>query len=441
MTGATRKYQRAGFVVEEERPPQPELTGYSPRPAFEPFRIRTHRFACIVAHRRAGKTVAAVRELIEAAQTCTLNRPQFAYVAPYQNQAKDVAWAYLKTFTRNLPGAVAYESELKVELEGGALIRLYGADNPDRLRGLYLDGVVLDEFADFAPGAWSQVIRPTLVDRGGWAVFIGTPKGKNEFWRIFERAEADPQQWLAMRLKASQTDIVPVEELAALKAELSEEEYAREFECSFEAAVRGAYYGTLLSAAETEGRIGRVAADPMLPVHAAFDLGIGDSTAIWLAQFCGREIRLIDYLENSGVALDWYGRALREKGHSYAPLILPHDARVRELGTGKSRVEMLEAMGFATHVLGASGVEDGIETVRRLLPRTWIDGEKCAAGLDAVRLYRARFDDKRGLSLGPLHDWTSHAADALRYLMCAYQEPAMARPRVERRVITGGWMA
>jgi len=428
-----------GFLIEAAAEDGP--VGYRPRAAFEAFRERTQRFACIVAHRRAGKTVAAVWALIEAARASALERPQFAYVAPYQNQAKDVAWAYLKAFTCEFGGSLVCESELYVELENGARIRLYGADRPDRLRGLYFDGVVLDEFADFAPGAWSQVIRPTLVDREGWAVFIGTPKGRNEFWRIYEKALADPEGWYALRLKASQTGLIPAAELAALKGELSEDEYAREFETSFEAAVRGAYYASLLNAAQGEGRITRVAADPLLPVHAAFDLGIGDATAIWLAQFVGREIRLVDYVENSGVGLDWYGRALRERGHLYAPLILPHDARVRELGTGKSRVEMLQAMGFEARVLGASGVKDGIETVRRYLPRCWMDAEKCAAGLAALKHYQARMDDKRGLSLGPRHDWSSHAADALRYLMAAYEEPAMARPTVERRAgVAGGWM-
>jgi phage terminase large subunit len=414
--------------------------GYRKRAAFKRFHKRTQRWACIVAHRRAGKTVAAVCDLVDRALLCETPAPQFAYIAPYANQAKDVAWAYLKQYTVKDPRTVVRESDLSVQLHTGARIRLYGADNPDRLRGLYLDGVVLDEFADMAPGAWSQVIRPTLTDRGGWAAFIGTPKGRNEFWRLYERAVADPKHWYSLRLRASNTGIIPPGELEALRRELSEDEYAREFETSFEAAVRGAYYAALLNAAEAQGRIGRVAADPLLPVHAAFDLGIGDATAIWLAQFTGREIRLIDYIENSGVGLDWYGRALKERGHLYAPLILPHDAQVRELSSGKTRVAMLQAMGFATQVLPLSGVEDGIETVRRYLPRTWIDGEKCAAGLEAVRLYQARMDDKRGLSLGPLHNWTSHAADALRYLMVAYEEPAQARPKVERRVAVGGWM-
>jgi hypothetical protein len=212
-------------------------------------------------------------------------------------------------------------------------------------------------------------------------------------------------------------------------------------ETSFDAAVAGAYYADALTKAEGEGRIGRAPHDPAAEVHAAFDLGIGDATAIWLAQFIGREIRLIDYIENTGVALDWYARALRERPYLYAPLILPHDARARELGTGKSRVEMLEAMGFAVRLAPRLSPLDGIEAVRRLLPRTWIDAGRCDAGLRALRDYREHFDAKRRVALGPLHDWTSHPADALRYLMTAYEEPqAKGRARLSGRVQSGGWM-
>jgi phage terminase large subunit len=416
---------------------------YSPRAAFKPFHERKQRFSVIVAHRRAGKTVAAINDLIKAALTCNLPDPRFAYIAPYYAQAKDVAWNYLKHYTAPIPGATTNESELRVDLPGGRRVRLYGADNFDRMRGIYLDGVVHDEFADMDPRAWSEVIRPALSDRKGWAAFIGTAKGQNAFYDLLERAKTS-DEWFHAILKASTTGIIAEPELAALKAEMSEDEYAREMECSFDAAIEGAYYARLLNEAEADrpSRIGKVPVDPYLPVHAAFDLGIGDATAIWLAQFQGREIRLVDYIENTGVPLSWYGNALRERGHSYAPLILPHDAQARELGTGKSRVEMMQAMGFATNVLPASSVEDGIETVRRFLPRTWIDAEKCNAGLQAVKQYRARKDEKRRLSLGPLHDWTSHAADALRYLMVAYEEPQVKRDAARRPRPTGqtAWM-
>jgi hypothetical protein len=397
------------------------LIPYAPRPAFESFHGRTQRWSCILAHRRAGKTLAAIGDLIHAALMCERPQPRFAYVAPYASQAKDLAWSYLSQYAASIGGASASVSELRVDLSGGGRIRLYGADNYNRLRGIYLDGVVLDEFADMDPRAWSEVIRPALADRQGWAAFIGTPKGRNAFWELYERAAGSPE-WLALRFKASETGLVAAQELAALRAELSADEYAREMETSFDAAIAGAYYAAALSAAEVEGRIGRVAHDPAAEVHAAFDLGIADATAIWLAQFTGREIRLIDYIENSGVALDWYARALRERPYLYAPLILPHDAMARELGSGRSRAEMLQGMGFGVRMAPRLSVADGIETVRRLLPRTWIDAGRCEAG--------------------PLHDWTSHAADALRYLMTAYDEPEAGRiAKMTGRAQTSGWMA
>jgi hypothetical protein len=363
---------------------------------------------------------------------------RFAYVAPYYAQAKDVAWGYLKRYASKVPRVSVNEAELRVDFPTGNRVRLYGADNYDRMRGVYFDGVVLDEYGDMDPRAWSEVIRPALADRNGWASFIGTPKGKNGFYDLVERARSSDEWYLSI-LRASETGLIPPKELAALRAEMSEDEFAREFECSFDAAVEGAYYARLLLEAEQNGRIGRVPHDPALEVHAAFDLGIADSTAIWLAQFVGREIRLIDYIENDGVALDWYARALRERPYLYAPLILPHDAQARELGTGKSRIEMLESMGFRTTIAPRLSVEDGIEAVRRMIPQTWIDADKCAAGLRAIREYREKVDPKRKVSFGPLHDWTSHGADALRYLMTAYEVP---RERKSARAVmnAGGWM-
>jgi len=414
---------------------------YAPRRAFLPLHQRTERFGVVVAHRRAGKTVAAINDLIRAVLSCPNPNPRAAYLAPYYAQAKDVVWNYLKHYTASIPGVMTNESELRVDLPNGGRVRLYGADNYDRLRGIYLDDVVLDEYADMDPRAWSQVIRPALADREGRALFIGTPKGRNAFWKLYDEAQADPE-WFSMRLRASETGILPQAELDKMRATMSEDEYARELETSFEAAIEGAYYARVLTDAETEKRIGNVPHDPGIEVHAAWDLGIGDSTVIWLAQFVGREVRLIDYIENNGVALDWYARELRNKPYTYAPLILPHDAQARELGTGKSRVEMLEGLGFRTRIAPKLSVEDGIEAVRRLIPRTWIDEKRCELGLRAIRDYREKRDEKRRLGMGPLHDWTSHAADALRYLAVAYEEPRVKREAARRPVHAGGntWM-
>src|SRR5687768_15604622 len=189
------------------------LAPYEVRPHFVPFHRRKTRWSVIVAHRRAGKTVACINELIIGATKCRLKNPRFAYVAPRLNQAKDIAWTYLMEFTSHIPGRQIRNSELWISLPGGARIRLYGADNPDRLRGLYLDGVVLDEFGDMDPTIWSQVIRPALSDRRGWACFIGTPKGKNAFHRLWVDSEAGPD-WTRLMLKASATGLLDAKELA-----------------------------------------------------------------------------------------------------------------------------------------------------------------------------------------------------------------------------------
>lgn len=214
--------------------------GYQAREAFAPLHKRKQRFGCIVAHRRAGKTVASILDLIDAALRCQKEDPRFAYIAPYYAQAKDVVWAYVKRYTRVIPGATINESELRVDFPNGARLRLYGADNYDRMRGIYLDGVVLDEFADQPPQAWREVIRPALADRQGWALFIGTPKGRNAFYDIYQQAVGS-DDWFDLKLKASETGLVESEELEAMRVQMSENEYAREMECDFDAAIEGAY--------------------------------------------------------------------------------------------------------------------------------------------------------------------------------------------------------
>ncbi len=268
---------------------------YAPRPHQARLHAGLKRFNVLVAHRRFGKTVFCINELIAKAAANTRPEPRYAYVAPLLTQAKDVAWEYLKRYTAPIPGAAAHESELRVDLPGGGRIRLYGADNADRLRGLYFDGVVLDEYALMHPRIWPEVIRPALTDRGGWAIFIGTPMGRNQFSALYQAAQYQPD-WLAVRFRASETAVIPAAELETARRSMSEEQFAQEFECSFDAAVPGAYFARHIKSAERNGRICRVPWDPRLPVHTAWDLGIDDATTIWFCQQAGPEIRLIDYL-------------------------------------------------------------------------------------------------------------------------------------------------
>ena len=197
--------------------------------------MKSKRFGVVVCHRRFGKTYYAINTLVISALSSSKPDARYAYIAPFYKQAKQVAWDYFKQFTHGIPGIQYNEAELRVDLPNGARIRLYGGDNPDTLRGIYLDGVVLDEVADMRPNVWGEVIRPTLTDRRGWAIFIGTPKGIDLFYEIYEKAKASPD-WHAVVYRADQTGLIPDDELEKARREMTEQQYAQEFLCDFTAS-------------------------------------------------------------------------------------------------------------------------------------------------------------------------------------------------------------
>jgi hypothetical protein len=307
-------------------------------------------------------------------------------------------------------------------------VRLYGADNPDALRGLYLDGVVLDEFADMRPRFLPEVIRPALSDRRGSLTLIGTPKGHNEFHDRWVGAQNDPE-WFHMMLRASDTQIVDAAELASAAKLMSEAQYAQEYECSFEAAIEGAYYGLLLEKAAQEGRIAAVPHNPSLPVFTACDLGTGDDTSIWFAQRSGGWLHIIDHYATNGEPASHYVDILRAKPYTYANHFLPHDAANREWTNGKSRLDTLKTLGLKDcKIIPRMPVDDGINAVRLLLPLCRFDATNCASGLESMRQYRREYDEnKRMFKPTPLHNWCSHDADAFRYLASGL-EPEAAVP-------------
>lgn len=390
---------------------------YKPRELQAQIHASLKRRSVLVSHRRFGKTVLCINALIRAAVECTKERPRFAYMAPLYKQAKDVAWDYLKYYTQPIPGREVNEAELRVDLPGGRRVRLYGADNPDALRGVYLDGVVLDEYAQMRPRLWSEILIPCLSDRDGWAIFIGTPKGRNAFWEIYDAARKNPD-WYAAMYRASETGILSEAVLDDARAQMSEDEYEQEYECSFLAALAGAYYGKQMAAADKDGRIGRVPWDPAYPVITAWDLGIGDATSIWFVQLVGREVRVIDFYEATGVGAEHYVKVLRERPYTYKDTILPHDADADEWGTGRSRLSTLDSLGARDlRVLPRTPVEDGINAARNLLPRCYFDADKCEIGIEHLRQYRAEWDEKMNtFKPRPRHDEHSHGADAFRYL-------------------------
>lgn len=404
---------------------------YTPRAAFRPLHKRKQRWACVVAHRRAGKTVACVNELIKAALSDSRQGQLYAYVAPFYTQAKGVAWDYLKEFSRPVPGIKVNEAELRIDYPNGNRIQLFGADNADRMRGLAFSGLVADEFGDWKPSVWGYVIRPALADRQGWAVIIGTPKGRNQFCQVFENARKSPE-WLALMLKASETGLLPAAEIDALRRELSEDAYRQEMECDFEAAILGAFYGREMRQAMDAGRVGVVPADPETSVYTAWDLGYRDDTAIWWYQVIRNEIRVIDHYSISGADIAHLAGVVMSKPYRYARHWLPHDARAKTLASGgKSIVEQLGAhLGIASlAIVPDLSVQDGIQAVRRILPKCWFDEAKTEEGMEALRQYQREWDeDKKTFREKPRHDWTSHSADAFRMLAIAYRTEAGDEP-------------
>jgi phage terminase large subunit len=414
---------------------------YAPRIQFMPFHERTQRWACMVCHRRAGKTVAVLNDQIKKAITIGKPDARLGYIAPYRGQAKEVAWSYLKKFSQPLWGADPSESDLKVTLLNGAIIRLYGGDNPDAIRGGYFDDVVMDEFGDQRPSLWRDVVRPMLADRNGSATFIGTPKGKNEFHDISETARKDPANYYHMILPASVSGILPQSELDAMLLAMGTDRYMQELECSWEAAIHGAFYGEQLREMAEEGRICHIPIEKSTVVHTGWDLGRRDSSAIWFMQCVGTERRLIDYYETSGVTLDHYASVILEKrrsmvnpkGYIYGNHYLPHDIRVKEMIAQDSRKVTLERLlGADVTVVEDHNPLDGINAVRRMLDTTYIDPERCARGLEALRGYRREYDEHlKDWKSSALHSWESHGADALRYLVVGHDEPDL--PRQEDR--------
>lgn len=402
---------------------------YKPREIFLDFHDRQQRWAVIVAHRRAGKTVLCILDLIYRAITEGKEDGRYAYVAPYYSQAKTIAWDYLVKYSAPI-ATKANQSELWVELINGARIRLFGADTGQNLRGLYLDGIVMDEYADMKPSIWGEVIRPLLSDRRGWAVFIGTPKGHNAFWDIYQNAAKDPG-WYSKTLRASQTGLLPSEELEDAKKSMSEDQYLQEFECDFESAILGAYFGKEMRSITDAGRITNVDYDPLFPVHTAWDLGYSDDTTIWFYQVVHGEIHLLDYHSSNGQNIPYYVDVIKSREYKYGTHWLPHDARAKTLASGgKSIIEQLsEKIDIKSfRIVPSLSLQDGIQAVRMALTRSWFD-HKCIDGIECLKQYQREYDDdKKMFRDKPRHDWTSHGADSFRMLSIAWREEEKALP-------------
>jgi len=388
--------------------------------------------AVAVWHRRAGKDDVCLHwtatSLMERVGT-------YWHMLPEATQARKAVWDAINPHTgkRRIDEAfpvalreTTRENEMFIKFKNGSTWQVVGSDNFDSLVGSPPVGVVFSEWALADPSAWAY-IRPILKENGGWALFIYTPRGRNHGATFYEAAKSDPE-WFAELLPATKTGVFSQTDLDQEKAEYIREygqddgegRFRQEYLCDFQAGVIGAYYTREMAAADEEGRIKALRADPVVRVHTAWDLGNRDSTAIWMFQIIGGETRCLDFLESSGVGLEWYVRELNERankrGWVWGDDILPHDAEGLE-SQDKTRNQILQSLGRSTIVLPNARIHDGISAARATLRNTWFDAENCKRGIEALRQYRKEWDDKRKVFHDrPLHDWASHPADAYRYL-------------------------
>ncbi len=407
-------------------------TGFIPRKLQQYLHEQLRRFNVLVCHRRFGKTVFAINELIHQGMKNKNHKPQYAYIAPTYKQAKMIAWEFLKDFTSKLGSFVEVnKSELSVTIHRpeekdkfGSIIKerdfikfiLLGADNPDTLRGLYLDGCILDEYAQCDPSIWGEVVRPALSDRKGWAIFIGTPKGQNHFYSRLKKAEGQ-DSWFTAIFKASETGILDDEELQEMKADMEPEEYEQELECSFTAAIRGAYYGDLIAQSRILGRIGKYPWVPAYPVSTFWDIGVDDHCALVFRQWIDGKWRYIDYYENSNKGVGHYIKILREKPYIYARHIWPHDGVQREFTSGETRVATARKLGLKhVSIQPRTNLSDGIQASRNRIEEACFDEEKCGRLIECLMNYQ-RLWDKKELKFKetPKKDWATHGSDAFRY--------------------------
>ena len=387
------------------------------------------RHRAVVMARRSGKTVMALIECFLTIITCKHKAPRAYYVSPYLKQSKKVAWDYCKDLAQS--GGKLFEinnSELSIMFKpNGGKLMLAGGDNADSLRGIMADFVVLDEVADMDPMLWPTVIRPALADRNGRGLLCGTPRGRMNLLYDLSKIDADDPVWGYFKFDAYQAGMLSVAEIEATRADMvranpghGEALFQQEMLVSFNAALIGAIYGVQMDRLQNEGRFTNVHYDPALPVMTAWDLGFKDSTAVWFLQQVGSEIRAIEYQEWTLSSLVDILHQVKAKPYIYSEHYGPHDLRVREYGSGRSRRDIASELGVEFTLAPNWSVEEGIEAVQGLLGHLWIDQKAGDRGLECLVNYKFDYDDaQRCFKTKPLHSWASHGADALRMFAVA----------------------
>jgi len=402
-----------------------------------------YKRATAVWHRRAGKDLVMLNYI---AKSMYERVGTYYYFFPTYRQAKKVIWNGMTRdgvkFTDAFPVELrkrTNDSEMLIEMDNGSIFQLIGTDNIDAVMGSNPVGCVFSEWSLQNPGAWDYV-RPILAENDGWAVFIYTPRGKNHGFNLLKTAQAFPDVWYSEILTVDNTKAIDIDALNQEYDEIVRKDgtdalYQQEYMCNFEVPIQGAYYAPQLMLAESEGRITRVSYDSNAPVHTAWDLGVGDATAIWFFQVVAQEIHFIDYYESSGEGINYYIKYLQDKNYIYGRHFAPHDIAVRELGTGRSRLETARGLGIDFELGKKLSIEDGIQAVRNILSRCWFDKDNTDKGLSALRSYHKEWDEKNQVyKAKPEHDWSSHGADAFRTFAVGYKELVITPPATIHKV-------
>lgn len=418
-----------------------------------------YKRAMAVYHRRAGKDKTLFNLTIKKA----LERVGvYYYFFPEFAQGRRVIWDGIDgggfAFRNHIPQQLverANSTDMKITLVNGSIIQIVGTDKFDKVRGANPVGCVFSEYAFQNPAAW-DVVRPILAENGGWAVFNSTPNGKNHFYKLYQMALENPS-WFTQNITVEDSldengnryvgeEVVEEERLSGM----SEEMIQQEFYNSFTSNSEGFYYLSYMDMAEKEGRIGNVPYDPSIPVDTWWDIGVGDSTAIWFTQIVKKEIHVIDFYQYNGVGLEHYAKYLQKLPYVYGTHHFPHDISNTEFGSGRARLEVAEDLFRSSakiDIVQKIGLEDGINAARMIIPRCWFDEKRCEKGINALFNYHRQWDDRfKEYKNRPVHDWASHPSDAFRYFAVGLTMPKQKSHKQDflnryKRLSARGWQA
>lgn len=401
------------------------LNKFKPRiyqlPIFDAIENKGYRRVLAILPRRAGKDVCAFNLVVRAALK---KIGVYYYIFPTYAQGKKVIWDSItndgERFLDYIPKELVRSlnsQEMKITLTNGAIIQIVGSDNFDSLMGTNPRGVIFSEYSLQDPRAY-QYIRPILTANDGWALFLSTPRGKNHLWELYQIAQNSPE-WFCLKLTIEDTNHIDMHEIEKERAEgiMSEDLIQQEYYTSFTMGVEGSYYAKYIDRMRVRGQIGPVPHEVGFKVHTAWDIGVRDSTCIIFFQVIGQTIRIIDCYEKNKEGLEHYIKVLNQKDYMYGRHFAPHDIRVKEWGSGMTRIEKAKQLGVTFVMAPDVSIEDGIETVRSSLSKIWIDTHGCASLIKALENYRQEYDARKKIyKSNPLHDWSSHFADCMRYL-------------------------